>query len=186
MKRYVYAVAAILLVLVGVFVFRPGEASDVQKADKTKDYNFVMEYFHLSLPHDTTPVLNQADHDNFHGDGYRLLIFQLSAAGQENIVGQNFFASWSRLPMDHTLQEQLGSRLQIDGLTEWVDFEGMQGYYIILSKNYSYVISSPDTIGPKKQEMNEAFRMNDDLWRNIVVGVLDTREHQFIIYTWDS
>ena len=99
---------------------------------------------------------------------------------------QRFFASWSQLPMDSALQDKLDSLLQMDGLTGWVDLEGMQGFYIILSKNYSYVISDQNNIGKQKQNMDEAFNMNDDLWRNISFAVLDTYHHQLIIYTWDS
>ena len=162
------------------------DANNVHKTDKTKDYHDVYDRFHLNLPQDVIPLLDRGENDNFHGDGYHLMIFQFSPAGQENLMKQRFFASWSQLPMDSALQDKLDSLLQMDGLTGWVDLEGMQGFYIILSKNYSYVISDQNNIGKQKQNMDEAFNMNDDLWRNISFAVLDTYHHQLIIYTWDS
>ena len=88
--------------------------------------------------------------------------------------------------MDSALQEKLESQLQTARLTEWVDLEETYGYYVVLSKNYSYVINGQKNVDQKTQATNEAFKMNDDLWRNISFAVLDTYQHKLIIFTWDS
>lgn len=186
MKRFLYCAAAIIMALMVIFAFVPEKAGSGQKSDKAKDYNEVYELLHLSLPRDAVRLSEQGEHDNFHGDGYRLLVFQLSPAGQENLMQQSFFASWSQLPMDSALQEKLESQLQTDRLTEWVDLEETHGYYVVLSKNYSYVINGQNNVGKITQANNDAFNMNDDLWRNISFAVLDTYQHKLIIFIWDS
>ena len=186
MKRFLYCAAAIIMVVVVLCIFMPGKADSGQRSGKTKDYNEVYELLHLSLPRDTVRLSEQGEQDNFHGDGCRLLVFQLSPAGQESLMQQSFFASWSRLPMDSALQEKLESQLQTARLTEWVDLEETYGYYVVLSKNYSYVINGQKNVDQKTQATNEAFKMNDDLWRNISFAVLETYQHKLIIFTWDS
>ena len=146
----------------------------------------MLDKLHLSLPHDAIPLLTQVDQDNFRGDGYRLQVFQLSAAGQESIMQQRFFASWSKLPVESALQEQLQSRLEVNDLTQWADFAGKQGFYIVLSRNYDYVLSDANTVGQKNQEQRAALKLDDDLWWNITFAVLDTQTHQLMIYTWDA
>lgn len=181
MKRFLYCAAAIIMVVVVLCIFMPGKADSGQRSGKTKDYNEVYELLHLSLPRDTVRLSEQGEQDNFHGDGCRLLVFQLSPAGQESLMQQSFFASWSRLPMEKTLQDKLSVRFQADDVTVEGALEGAQGYYIVLSHNYSYVLNTQN-----KQAAEASFPTHDDLWRNIVWAVLDTQNHQLMIYTWDS
>lgn len=186
MKRFWGFVVLLVIAMMVIFSFMPHKANHVQEADRTKADNFVYDRFHLRLPRDTIPLLALGDNDNFHGDGYHLLIFQLSPAGQENIMQQRYFATWSQLPVESVLQAGMTSLLQTGELTEWVDFEWTHGFYIVLSKNYGYVMNEQDNKGQKKQDSNEAFDMDEDLWRNLSFAVLDTDYQQLIIYTWDS
>ena len=78
MKRFLYCAAAIIMVVVVLCIFMPGKADSGQRSGKTKDYNEVYELLHLSLPRDTVRLSEQGEQDNFHGDGCRLLVFQLS------------------------------------------------------------------------------------------------------------
>ncbi len=186
MKRFWGATVTIVIGIVVIIGFMSYEANNNHKTDAANEANFVYDRFHLRLPRDSAPLLDKEEQGNFHGDGYRLLIFQLSPAGQENLMEQSYFASWSQLPVGSALQDKLESLLQVSELTEWVDLEGEQGFYIVLSQNYGYVINAQNAIGQKNQERHDALRMDDDLWRNISLAILDTQKYQLIIYTWDA
>ena len=78
--------------------------------------------------------------------------------------------------MEKTLQDKLSVRFQADDVTVEGALEDAQGYYIVLSHNYSYVLNTHD-----KQAAEASFPTIDDLWRNIVWAVLDTKNHQLMI-----
>lgn len=133
--------------------------------------------FHLELPKDAICLVDRNERDNFHGDGYHLQIFQLSATGQERLRQQEFFKLWNKLPVEDALQNKFMESAFYKDVASWLTFDWKHGYFIFLSRNYPYAISL--------QREDPAFNLTDVLWSNIAFGVLDTHSNQLIIYRSD-
>lgn len=97
--------------------------------------------FHLELPKDAICLVDRNERDNFHGDGYHLQIFQLSATGQERLRQQEFFKLWNKLPVEDALQNKFMESAFYKDVASWLTFDWKHGYFIFLSRNYPYSIS---------------------------------------------